>query len=297
MKKFKKMVAIEPTKLAPEWDERLKEYAEEAIFYDDISQDAAEIVSRIGDADCALLSFTSFIDSAVIDACPNLKYIGMCCSLYAPESANVDILYANEMGIEVTGIRDYGDEGVKEYAVSELVRLLQGRGPAMWQDEPVELTDLKIGIVGMGTVGSLLARTFNFFGADLFYYSRTRKQELEKELSMRYLPLSELLPEVDILITSLNKNVVLLGAQEFATFGDGKILMNVSIAPSHEVAALEDWLAFEGNYALSDTKAGLSLTKPFPNAFVGERSAGLTSAAKVRLAQKVIANIEAYLGK
>lgn len=32
MIKFKKMVAIEPTKLLPEWDEKLKEFAEEAIF-------------------------------------------------------------------------------------------------------------------------------------------------------------------------------------------------------------------------------------------------------------------------
>ena len=33
----------------------------------------------------------------------------MCCSLYSPESANVDIRYANERGITVTGIRDGRD--------------------------------------------------------------------------------------------------------------------------------------------------------------------------------------------
>ncbi|WP_313631515.1 NAD(P)-dependent oxidoreductase [Enterococcus devriesei] len=298
MKKFKKMVAIEPTKLLPEWDQKLKEYAEEAIFYTDIPQDAQTIIERIGDADCVMLSFTSFIDRQVLDACPNIRYIGICASLYAPENANVDILYANEKGIVVTGVRDYGDEGVKEYAISELVRLLQGRGPAMWKEEPLELTDVKVGIVGMGTVGSLLARTMEFFGMDVNYFSRTRKPGLEKELGMDYFPLAELLSHVDILITCLNKNVVLLDEAAFATFGNGKILMNVSIAPSHEIPALKNWLAQPGNFAFSDTEAGLGAEViDLPNAFTGKTNAGLTSLAKVRLAQKVIKNIEVFQTK
>ena len=68
MNKFKKMVAIEPTKLLPEWDEKLKGLAEEAVFYEDIPTDSATIIERIGDADCVMLSFTSFIDKEVIDA-------------------------------------------------------------------------------------------------------------------------------------------------------------------------------------------------------------------------------------
>lgn len=295
MKKFKKMVAIEPTKLLPEWDEKLKELAEEAIFYEDIPTDSATIIERIGDADCVMLSFTSFIDKEVIDACPNIQYIGICASLYAPENANVDILHAEKQGIVVTGVRDYGDEGVKEYAISELIRLLQGRGPAMWKDEPMELTDVKVGIVGMGTVGSLLARTMNFFGMDVHYYSRTRKPEIEKELGMSYLAFDDLLENVDILITCLNKNVILLDEAAFQKFGNGKILMNVSIAPSHEVPALKQWLSQPGNYAFSDTEAGLGEEViGWPNVFTGKTNAGLTSMAKLRLAQKVIENIEKF---
>ena len=61
----------------------------------------------------------------------------------SPESANVDIRYANERGITVTGIRDYGDEGVVEYVVSELVRCLHGFGQETWEDLPREITGLK----------------------------------------------------------------------------------------------------------------------------------------------------------
>ncbi len=294
-KTFYKMVAIEPTRLPAAWDEHLKEFAQDAVFYEDIPKEEAEIIRRIGDADCAMLSIGSFINEKVINACPNLKYIGMCCSLYGRESANVDIDCAEKKGIVVTGVRDYGDAGVAEYVISELVRLLHGRGNVMWKEEPTELTDLKIGIVGMGTVGTLLAHTLDFFNANIFYFSRSRKEELEEKNGYTYLPLEVLLERVDILITCLNKNVVLLGAHEFEQFGSGKILINTSISPSHEIPALKTWLQNPENYALSDTLAGLGAEiASSENAFYGPRSAGLTSLAKERLGQKVIENIKKY---
>lgn len=61
----------------------------------------AEIIYNIGDADCALVSWNTIIDREVILACPNLKYIGMCCSLIDEQSANVDIVAARKQGIVV----------------------------------------------------------------------------------------------------------------------------------------------------------------------------------------------------
>ncbi|MCQ5373312.1 dihydrofolate reductase, partial [Phocaeicola vulgatus] len=71
-------------------------------------------------------------------------------SLYSLVSANVDIRYANERGITVTGIRDYGDEGVIEYVVSVLVRCSHGFCQKPWEGIPRENTGLKVGIVGLG---------------------------------------------------------------------------------------------------------------------------------------------------
>lgn len=297
-KQFKKMVAIEPTKLLPEWNEKLKAYATKSIFYSDIPQDSQEIIRRIGDADCVMLSFSSEINQEVLEACPQIRYIGMCCSLYAPESANVDILTAEKMGITVTGVRDYGDEGVKEYVISELVRLLQGNGPAMWKNDAIELTGLKVGILGMGTLGSLLAETFRFFNSEVYYYSRTRKADLEEKYDINYLELHQLLPTVDILITSLSKNTVLLKEQEFQLLGNGKILFNVSLTPSHDVGAVKQWLTQPENFVLGDTVASVDEEiVDLHNVFVSYRNAGMTSLAKERLAKKVITNIENYLTK
>ena len=120
---FHKIVAIEPVNLVPSAEKALHSFAEEVIMYRDIPSDDDMIVSRISDADAVLVSYTSHIGRKVMEKCPNIRYIGMCCSLYSPESANVDIQYASSRGITVTGIRDYGDEGVVEYIISELVQI------------------------------------------------------------------------------------------------------------------------------------------------------------------------------
>ena len=100
-KKFQKLVAIEPVSLIPSAQEELKQYADQVILYEDIPADEEEIVRRIGDAEAVLVSYTSQIRRQVIEQCPNIRYIGMCCSLYSEESANVDIACAREHGIQV----------------------------------------------------------------------------------------------------------------------------------------------------------------------------------------------------
>ena len=111
---FEKITAIEPVSLIPEAQEELKQYAGEVVLYDDIPGSEDEIVRRIGDSDGGLVSYTSQIPKSVLERCPNVRYVGMCCSLYSEASANVDIAYAREHGIQVLGIRDYGDRGVAD---------------------------------------------------------------------------------------------------------------------------------------------------------------------------------------
>ena len=293
---FKKIVAIEPVSLIESAVEKLYSYGEEIIFYDDIPKNDEEIIKRIGDADAVLLSYTSSIGSEVLKACPNIEYIGMCCSLYAPESANVDIITADELGITVTGIRDYGDEGVVEYVLSELIRYLHGFGDKQWKELPMELTDLKVGFVGMGTTGIMNSNGLLNLGADIYYYSRTRKPE-EEAKGKTYLPLKELLSTVDVLITCLNKNVILIGEEELNTFGNNKIMFNTSIGPSHDTKALKNWLESGDNEFFCDSEGALGDDSllDHPNVNCMRTSAGRTKQAFDRLSEKVLENIETFL--
>ena len=161
---FEKIVVVDSTGLNTWGVERLKELGKEVVFYTGIPKTDEEIVNRIGDADCVLVSYNTQIRRNVIEACPNIKYIGMCCTLYSESSANVDIAAARERGITVLGIRDYGDEGVVEYVISELVRLLHGFGGKQWKHKAYELGGQKVGIVGLGRTGRMIADALRSWG-------------------------------------------------------------------------------------------------------------------------------------
>lgn len=293
---FNKLVAIEPVSLIPSAEKKLQSFAKEVIMYDDMPADDEEVAARIGDADAVLLSYTSRINRAALEKCPNVKYIGMCCSLYSPESANVDIRFANERGITVTGIRDYGDEGVVEYVVSELVRCLHGFGQEPWDEMPREITGLKVGIVGLGKSGGMIADALKFFGADISYYARSEKEEARAK-GYRFLPLGELLAGNEVVCCCLNKNTVLLHEAEFEQLGNRKILFNTGLSPAWDEAAFMKWLEGD-NLCFCDTTGALGgehlLNHPHVRCM--EVSTGRTRQAFDRLSEKVLVNLSAYNG-
>lgn len=245
-----------------------------------------------------LLSYTSRMGRDVIARCPDLRYIGMCCSLYSEKSANVDIAFAREKGIRVLGIRDYGDRGVVEYVLHELTGLLHGFGMPMLRDEPVEIFGLRVGVVGLGVSGRMIADALAFLGADISYYSRSRKPDAEAA-GMKYKPLDALLRDSEVVFTCLNKNVLLLGGPEFEALGEEKVLFNTSIGPGFDSAALEAWLDKPGTHFFCDTYAAAGpVSEGFfarPNVHSLGVSAGRTKQAFVLLSEKVLANLKKAL--
>lgn len=298
MERFKKLTAIEPVSMVAWGEEELKQYADEIVLNSDIPADDQEIIRRIGDSDAVLLSYTSSIRRSVLERCPNVRYIGMCCSLYSEESANVDIAAARERGITVTGIRDYGDRGVVEYVLYQLIRILHGFDFPMWEEEPLELTDLKVGIVGLGVSGGMIADALRFMGAEVSYYSRTRKPEKEAQ-GIAYKPLHDLLRDSRVVFTCLNKNVILLGRKEFEMLGAKKLLFNTSIGPASELEALKEWLEAGNGYYCCDTAAAIGDPTGemvhWPGVLCMGVSAGRTKQAFELLTRKVLDNIRSYL--
>lgn len=291
---FKKLIAIEPVSLIPSAEKELHSYAKEVIMYNDIPANDDEVASRIGDADAVLLSYTSRINRAALEKCPNVKYIGMCCSLYSPESANVDILYANSRGITVTGIRDYGDEGVVEYMISELVRCFHGFGQEPWDGMPREITGLKAGIIGLGKLGGMIADALKFFGAEISYFSRSEKTEATAK-GYQYLPLKELLAQNEVIVCCLNKNTVLLHEEEFKHIGNKKILFNVGLSPAWDETPFTQWLE-KDNLCFCDSTGALGGEHLLnhPQVRCMQTSTGRTRQAFDRLSEKVLANLSEY---
>ena len=296
---FEKLVIIEPINVLPNQIKKLHEFAKEVIYFNNsLPKNDEEIISRIQNADCVLVSYTTSISANVLEHCKNIKYIGMCCSLYSEESANVDIKKAKELGIVVKGVRDYGDEGVAEYIIYQLVSFLQGYNGFYWDTVGHEITSLKCGVVGLGTSGTLIAKTLKFFKADVSYYSRTRKEHLEKELDIKYKDLNTLCKESEAIFLALNKNVLLLDKEHFNLMDGKRILFNTSIGPGFKVEALKEWFKDKNHYFFGDTllTAGDSTIWDLENTFTINRSSGgKTYQAYQRLGDKVLENIKSFL--
>ena len=300
MEKFRKLVEAGPIGLQPWAEKKLEEYASQIIRFDTLPESEDELVERIGDADAVLVRTLPLVPASVISRCGNLRYIGMCCSLYSKESANVDIDYAEKHGIKVYGIRDYGDKGVTEFVVYALVRILHGYDWPLWREKPKEITGLRIGFVGFGTSGQMTARLLKAMGAEISYFARSAKPECEKE-GMHFKPLSSLLEESEVVITCLNKGVILLDEEMFRHLGSGKIMINTSIGPASDMAALERWILDDRNVFVSDTAGGVGdiypKVKDRMNVLCPDVSAGMTEEAYNLMSRKVLDNIEKMLSK
>ncbi len=292
---FRKLVAIEPVNLNAAAEERLRSLAQEVVLYPDVPTNDDQVASRIGDADGVLVSYTSRTTREALERCPNVKYIGMCCSLYSPESANVDIRYAQQRGITVTGIRDYGDEGVVEYVISELVRCLHGYGQSPWSGFAREITGLKVGMLGLGASGGMIADALHFLGAEIVYFARSEKPAAAAK-GYRFLPLRELLSGSEVVFCCLNRNTVLLHEAEFASLGSKKILFNTGLSPAWDEKPFLQWLEGD-NLCFCDTIGALGderlVSHPHVRCMTG-RSSGWTLQAIDRLSEKVLANLLEY---
>ncbi len=298
--KFNKIVSVDHTKLQDWALKELGNLSEAPVsYYKNPPENESELINRIGDAEAVLVSWRTQIPESVLKKCPNLKYIGMACSLYDDKSANVAVDFAREKSITVKGIFDYGDPGVVEFIVSELIRLLHGYGEFRWKEMPQELTGQKIGIIGLGVTGKMLADRLVPFQPELFYFSRSRKKDYEKK-GVNYLELEELLKTCDVISIHLPKNTEILGEEEFQQFGTGKILINTSLGLPVKEAAFQKWLKKEGNFAIFDGDARTSLSKESLkiNSLISyEQSAGWSAQTEKRLSEKVLENIKEFLKK
>ncbi len=294
--KFKKLVCIDETKMSKASIEKLSDFADEVAVFSDYPEDKSTIIDRAQNADAIIVSWHTEITAEIIDNIPDLQYIGMACSLYDSESANVAVDHARSKDITVTGIFDYGDPGVGEFVISELIQLLNGYKGKQFKNEPLELTDAKIGIIGLGVTGQLLADYLQPFQVDLYYFSRSRKKEYEKK-GVKYLELEQLLKTCDIISFHLPKNTQIMEERHFADFGSDKILINTSLGCPFDLSAFEKWISDSSNYAIFDGDAMNSLPQKFRNfeqVIATDTSAGWSLQTRNRLSEKVIQNIQEF---
>ena len=299
MKRFHKIVLLDDTGMNEIGRSRLPECGEEICSFSGVP-DAEEAVRRIGDADCVLLSQNTALPRGVIERCPNLRYVGLSCSLFraSPASCKVDLAACDERGIEVTGIFHYGDNGVVEYVVAAVTMLLHGHQGLLWGDYMHEITGRKFGVIGLGVVGRLVCRAMQFFGAEIYYTGRSAQADAEA-LGYHFLPKEELLRTADIVSIHVPRGSCVMGEREFEVFGDHKILINTSLGVTFDVPAMERWLReHEDAFFVADRDGAGEYWSEFsalPRTMIAKNSAGASVELTNRRSEKMLENMRQYL--
>lgn len=96
----------------------LEELGELKVYDRTSLTDVNEVIERIGDAEIVYTNKTPIMKE-VIDASPNIKYIGVLATGYNV----VDCNYAREKGIPVTNIPTYGTASVSQFVIALLLEI------------------------------------------------------------------------------------------------------------------------------------------------------------------------------
>lgn len=291
MNKFKRIAVINVLNLPKFAEDEIQEYSDnKVVFPVSDSQSEEETIKLIGDADAVLGSWNSTITSRVFDACPNVKYIGIC----GTSLTKVDVENVKKRGIVLKNVVDYGDEATAEFIFAQLLNLFRGLGKYQWADRPAELNGKKIGIIGLGAVGKQVAKLALGFDMRVSYFSRTRNLEWEVK-GLVYKSLEDLLSDCDIISINVPRNLTILTQKEFALIKPKTVLVNTAIGLVFDLPSFIGWIKKGENFAIIDDQEYVDKIKDLPNVIALSITAGKTKESIDRLGQKVLDNIKSYL--
>ena len=213
----------------------------ELVVYDRLPvHDDALIAGKIGDAEIVYTNKTP-ISRKVIDACPQLKMIGVLATGYNV----VDTQAARERNIPVCNIPTYGTDAVGQFAIALLLEIChhighhseavhEGRWEAnadwcFWDYPLIELAGKTLGIVGFGRIGQVTGRVAKALGMRVLANDKF-ENETGRQLA-EYVSQDVLLAESDVVVLHcplFPDTDKMINRETIAKMKDGVILINNS---------------------------------------------------------------------
>ncbi|EPT34092.1 4-phosphoerythronate dehydrogenase [Bacteroidetes bacterium oral taxon 272 str. F0290] len=291
------------------WDEMGK--LGSLTVYDRTS--SGELLLRAAGAE-ALITNKTAIDAEAMAKLPALKYIGVLATGYNI----VDVDAARKRGIVVTNIPAYSTRSVAQTVFAHLLNITNhvahyasenrnGRWAnssdfCYWDTALTELAGKKMGIAGMGNIGTAVARIALAFGMEV--YAQTSKPQEKLPAGIRKSQWNELLRTCDIIslhcpLTPDTKEMI--NAQTLALMKPTAILINTGRGPLVQEQDLADALN-SGVIAA----AGLDVLSSEPpqrdhplltarNCYITPHIAWATKEARTRLMSMAVANLKGYM--
>ena len=217
---------------------------------------ADELHSAVAGADAAVTLLHDRVDDAFLDAAgPALRIVANVAVGYD----NVDVEACARRGVVVSNTPGVLTEATADIAFALILmstrrlgegeRLIRARTPWSWSMFFMLGTGLQgktLGIVGLGKIGQATARRARAFGMEIVYAGRRRAAEdVEAELSARFLPLDELLTTADVVTLHCPLSAEtrhLIDAAALARMQQSSHLVNTTRGPVVDEAALAEAL-------------------------------------------------------
>jgi len=181
----KKPLVVITRKLPDPVETRMRELFDARLNTDDRPMTQAELVAAVREAEVLVPTLTDRIDAALIEqAGPGLKLI----SNYGNGVDHIDVAAAARKGITVTNTPNVLNEDTADMTMALMLavprRLAEGaaifRGGGKWAGwSPTwmlghRIWGKRLGIVGMGRIGTAVARRAKAFGLAIHYHNRHR---------------------------------------------------------------------------------------------------------------------------
>jgi len=210
-----------------------------------------ELKARIGLYEGLIVRSETKVTADVIAQAQRLKVIGRA----GIGVDNIDVTAATKAGIVVMNTPEGNTNTAAEHTIAMLLALARNIAPAdaalkrgEWARERfvgVEIFGKVLGVIGLGRIGSQVAKKAQGLGMLTLAYDPFVSQERGQSLGVELLELPELLARADFLSIHLPKTkdtTHLIGAAEFALMKPGVRLVNCARGGIVDEAALYDAL-------------------------------------------------------
>ena len=271
------------------------------------------LLERLPVADAALTMVTDRCDGEILEAARRLRIIANMAVGYD----NVEPAGAAARGIWLTNTPGVLAETTADFAfglllavarrISESDRHTRAGGWKTWSPTAFLGPDVHgatLGILGLGEIGTAMARRGRGFGMPILYHNRNRNMAAEAELGAEYVEFDDLLSRSDFVsvhVPLTEKTHHMLGVVEFGLMRPGAVLVNTARGGVIEQDELVDALA---NGSLGGV--GLDVTDPeplpldhrlysFENVVITPHIGSAGTVTRARMAEMAAANIIAAL--
>jgi D-3-phosphoglycerate dehydrogenase len=191
----------------------------------------------LADSDALIVSSQSVVDDQLLDWAPGLKVIGRA----GAGLDNIDVEAATRRGVLIMNVPGGNTTAAAEHTMALLLALCRnvlqsnsslGRGE--WRRDDflgIQLSGKTLGIVGLGKVGSRVARQSQGFGMEVVAYDPHISMETARSLRVTLLELDELLRRSDFItlhvpLTPATRG--LIGAREICRMKRGVRIVNTA---------------------------------------------------------------------